>query len=65
MLFGSARRALWQCHARSMKSRFYWTEMICSIDHMTSIACAIAVITLGTWIQSSGAIIFETTPWDG
>ena len=29
--------------------------MLCSIDHITSIACAIAVITLGTWIQSSGA----------
>ena len=27
MLFGSAKRALWQCHAHSMKSRFYWTEM--------------------------------------
>ena len=26
MLFGSAKRALWQCHAHSMKSRFYWTE---------------------------------------
>ena len=33
--------------------------VLCSIDHITSIACAIAVITLGTWIQSSGATDYK------
>ena len=26
--------------------------VLCSIDHITSIACAIAVITLGMWIKT-------------